>query len=424
MEKRCVIINRRENYMTKKKIMIPIMSIMLATSSMTAIPSLTSVHAAQAVQEAYTYQVETQEGKQYIVLTDYKGSEEKITIPDQINGIEVKSIQDGFGKNSKLKSITLSKNIASEKDTKRSLAGLNQITTLEEIQTVKDNAAYQSEDGILYTKDKKELVAYPKSKKSETYVMLSEVEKAGELSLANLKYLKNLTFSKKIKIIPECSNSSIENVIIPDQVKVIDESTFDTCKNLKKVTFGKNITTIGDGAFANCTALETIKLPNNLKNIEEVAFVNTSLKSVIIPDSVVKIGASAFDKDVKLKKPSYLKKIKKTGGVVYYEARATVKTSRKKTSYKAAKITKIRANTKKVTLKKGKKAKIQTKIFYAKKLKKGYLDPSILKFTTSNKKIAAVSKYGNIKGVKKGKATITVKLRTSGIKYKVNVVVK
>ena len=224
--------------MTKKKIMIPIMSIMLATSSVTAIPSLTSVHAAQAVQEAYTYQVETQEGKQYIVLTDYKGSEEKITIPDQINGIEVKSIQDGFGKNSKLKSITLSKNIASEKDTKRSLAGLNQITTLEEIQTVKDNAAYQSEDGILYTKDKKELVAYPKSKKSETYVMPSEVEKAGELSLANLKYLKNLTFSKKIKIIPECSNSSIENVIIPDQVKVIDESTFDTCKNLKKVTFG------------------------------------------------------------------------------------------------------------------------------------------------------------------------------------------
>ena len=40
--------------MTKKKIMIPIMSIMLVTSSMTEIPSLTSVYAAQAVQEAYT----------------------------------------------------------------------------------------------------------------------------------------------------------------------------------------------------------------------------------------------------------------------------------------------------------------------------------------------------------------------------------
>ena len=185
--------------MTKKKIMIPIMSIMLATSSMTAIPSLTSVYAAQAVQEAYTYQVGTQEGKQYIVLTDYKGSEEKITIPDQINGIEVKSIQDGFGKNSKLKSITLSKNIASEKDTKRSLAGLNQITTLEEIQTVKDNAAYQSEEGILYTKDKKELVAYPKSKKSETYVMPSEVEKSRRVKFSKFKISKEPYIFKENK---------------------------------------------------------------------------------------------------------------------------------------------------------------------------------------------------------------------------------
>lgn len=74
--------------MTKKKIMIPIMSIMLATSSMTAIPSLTSVYAAQAVQEAYTYQVGTQEGKQYIVLTDYKGSEEKSQF--QIRSMELK----------------------------------------------------------------------------------------------------------------------------------------------------------------------------------------------------------------------------------------------------------------------------------------------------------------------------------------------
>ena len=37
--------------MTKKKIMIPIMSIMLVTSSMTAIPSLTSVYA-QIIKEA------------------------------------------------------------------------------------------------------------------------------------------------------------------------------------------------------------------------------------------------------------------------------------------------------------------------------------------------------------------------------------
>ena len=150
----------------------------------------------------------------------------------------------------------------------------------------------------------------------------------------------------------------------------------------------------------------------------------TSLKEVTIPDSVVKIGRTAFDKNVKLKKPAYLKKIK-DGSVVYYEARATVKASGKKAvTYKASRITKIKAKTSKVTIKKGKTAKLQTRVYISKKLKKGYLDPEILKFTTSNKKVVKVSSKGTIKGLKKGTATITVKLRTTGKTYKVNVKVK
>lgn len=337
--------------MIKKKILIPIMSIMLATSSVMSIPTVYNVKAADLIQDDYTYKVEKQSGKQYIVLTDYKGKDEKIILPDEINGMEVRSVQDGFGKNSNLKSITLSKNIASVKDTKRGLQGLNQIGTLEEIQISNDNKAYYAKDGILYTKDQKELVAYPKSKKAETYIMPSKVNKIGSFSLTHLKYLKNLVFSKNIETILECSDSSVESIVTSGKTKVIDESAFDGCKNLKKVTFGKNVRNIVKGAFANCS----------------------SLKDVTIPESVLKIGVGAFDKNVKLNKKSYLKKYKKPTGAVYYEAKATVKEGKKAIDYKASKVTKIIPKNQKVTVKKGKKVKLLTKIYYEKKLKKAFL---------------------------------------------------
>lgn len=313
--------------MVRKRMVSTVMSLMMAAAVLTTVPVTHNVKAAEATHGDYTFQVETQAGKQYITLTDYKGKEEKITLPEAINGIEVTSVQSGFGKNSNLKSITFSKNI------RKNLTALSDISTLEEIQASKDNPAYQTEDGILYTKDKKELLVYPKSKKTETYIMPSEVEKIDDYNyvLARLKYLKNLIFSKNLKTIPECSVSSMESVVIPDQVNRIEESTFLGCENLKKVTFGKNVTFIGDGAFAQCKALKTIKLPKNLKEIDNSAFVATSLKEVAIPDSVVKIGRSVFDKNVKLKKPAYLKKIK--DGSVYYEARATIKASAKKLSH-------------------------------------------------------------------------------------------
>lgn len=405
--------------MVRKCMVSTVMSLMMAAAVLTTVPMTHNVKAAEATHGDYTYQVETQAGKQYITLTDYKGKEEKITLPEAINGIEVTSVRSGFGKNSNLKSITFSKNI------RKNLTALSDISTLEEIQASKDNPAYQTEDGILYTKDKKELLVYPKSKKTETYIMPSEVEKIDDYNyvLTRLKYLKNLIFSKNLKTIPECSVSSMESVVIPDQVNRIEESTFLGCENLKKVTFGKNVTFIGDGAFAQCKALKTIKLPKNLKEIDNSAFVATSLKEVAIPDSVVKIGRSVFEKNVKLKKPAYLKKIK--DGSVYYEARATIKASGKKAvTYKASRITKIKAKTSKVTIKKGKTTKLQTRVYISKKLKKGYLDPEILKFTTSNKKVVKVSSKGTIKGLKKGKATVTVKLRTTGKTYKVNVKVK
>jgi hypothetical protein len=295
---------------------------------------------------------------------------------------------------------------------------------LEEIRVAKDNLSYQAQDGVLYSKDKKQLFSYPKSKKSETYNMPASVKKVEEFNaLINLKYLKNLTLSKNLSVTPSCNDSSIESVTIPGQIGGIDESSFENCNKLNKVTITKGLRFINDYAFFECKALKEIKLPEGLQSIGVGVFYRTGIKQLTIPGSVVKIDV--IDKSIKLSKPSYLKKFKRDSGAIYYEARATIKASGKKAvTYKASRITKIKAKTSKVTIQKGKTTKLQTRVYISKKLKKGYLDPEILKFTTSNKKVVKVSSKGTIKGLKKGKATVTVKLRTTGKTYKVNVKVK
>ena len=412
--------------MVRKRMVSTVMSLMMAAAVLTTVPVTNNVKAAdkEITSGDYTYVKESNGKTSYAVLTSYRGSETNLVIPEELDGLQVKAISQGFEKNLKIKSIILSKNIAPAKETHRDLEVLNEIETLEEIRVAKDNLSYQAQDGVLYSKDKKQLFSYPKSKKSETYNMPASVKKVEEFNaLINLKYLKNLTLSKNLSVTPSCNDSSIESVTIPGQIGGIDESSFENCNKLNKVTITKGLRFINDYAFFECKALKEIKLPEGLQSIGVGVFYRTGIKQLTIPGSVVKIDV--IDKSIKLSKPSYLKKFKRDSGAIYYAARATIKASGKKAvTYKASRITKIKAKTSKVTIQKGKTTKLQTRVYISKKLKKGYLDPEILKFTTSNKKVVKVSSKGTIKGLKKGKATVTVKLRTTGKTYKVNVKVK
>ena len=340
--------------MVRKRMVSTVMSLMMAAAVLTTVPVTHNVKAAdkEVTSGDYTYVKESNGRTSYAVLTSYKGSETNLVIPEELDGLQVKAISQGFEKNLKIKSIILSKNIAPAKETHRDLEVLNEIETLEEIRVAKDNLSYQAQDGVLYSKDKKQLFSYPKSKKSETYNMPVSVKKVEEFNaLTNLKYLKNLTLSKNLSVTPSCNDSSIESVIIPGQIGGIDESSFENCNKLNKVTITKGLRFIDDYAFFECKALKEIKLPEGLQSIGVGAFYRTGIKQLTIPGSVVKIDV--IDKSIKLSKPSYLKKFKRDSGAIYYEARATIKASGKKAvTYKASRITKIKAKTSKVTIKK------------------------------------------------------------------------
>ena len=81
--------------------------------------------------------------------------------------------------------------------------------------------------------------------------------------------------------------TSIESLVIPDSVKFVVARAFYGCDQLKTVDFGDGIIEIQEEAFRECTALESIILPKNLETIGDGAFYGcTSATEIYIPKTL------------------------------------------------------------------------------------------------------------------------------------------
>lgn len=75
----------------------------------------------------------------------------------------------------------------------------------------------------------------------------------------------------------------------------INPYAFKNCKNLKKVTLGPKVKSVGTGAFYNCSKITTLTIGKNVTSIGASAFYGcTNLTSLSLPKSVTSIGGSAF----------------------------------------------------------------------------------------------------------------------------------
>ena len=90
-------------------------------------------------------------------------------------------------------------------------------------------------------------------------------------------------------------NCGIEEIVIPDSVKILGSGSFSGCKNLRKAILPKQLTTIGNAAFYECTSLTEINLPHKLEYIDDWAFADcTSLTKVRLPESLKKVSFGMF----------------------------------------------------------------------------------------------------------------------------------
>ena len=149
-------------------------------------------------------------------------------------------------------------------------------SSLTSINVEENNQSYCSEDGVLFNKDKTELIQYPSKKADKQYVIPNSVTSIGEYSAFE-------------------GCSSLTSIEIPSGVTSIGNRTFFGCSSLTSINIPSSVTSIGSYAFYKCSKLTSIEIPSGVTSIEEWTFYGcSSLTSIEIPNSVTSIGDSAF----------------------------------------------------------------------------------------------------------------------------------
>lgn len=222
-----------------------------------------------------------------IEITAYKGSDAKVKVPDQIDGKKVTSIGfDAFINKDSLTEITIPSGItrlgaSSNPDLREGF--FRNCPNLKWIYVDDGNEYFLAEEGVLFNKQKTELIKCPQAKQGE-YVIPSSVTKIGNGAFCDCGNLTKITVPPGVNSIGYtafCRCGRLLAITIPDGVTLIDEFTFGGCVNLTEITIPDGVTSIGYASLGDCRSLASVAMPQSVKKIDGFAFNGcSSLKDV------------------------------------------------------------------------------------------------------------------------------------------------
>ena len=209
-------------------------------------------------------------------------------------------------------------------------AGCRSMTS---IQVAENNPNYCSVDGVLFTKDKKQLCAFPAGK-STAYSVPDGVTRICKDAFGYCNTLESVILPESLQSIDKYAFwhcISLTTIDIPAGVTSISEEAFSQCSSLTAIRVAENnpsyctvdgvlftkdqkklaaypggkkdasytvpdgVTALENWAFRECTTLESVTLPDSLETIGECAFYGcSSLTSINIPDGVTNLGGAFF----------------------------------------------------------------------------------------------------------------------------------
>ena len=237
-----------------------------------------------------------------------------VTIPNSVTSIDYRS----FSSCTSLTSINIPGSVTSIDN-----GAFDDCDSLTSINVEESNMNYSSIDGVLFNKDKTELIMYPQGNTNTSYIIPNSVTSISWSAFENCTLFTSVTIPDSVASIGgyafwNCT--SLTSITIPDSLsEICNDAFYNTAYYNNESNWENGVLYIGnhlieakydisesyeikdgtktvaDSAFHYCPSLTSITIPNSVTSIGAGAFGEcTSLTSVTIPASVTSIGEVAF----------------------------------------------------------------------------------------------------------------------------------
>lgn len=182
------------------------------------------------------------------------------------------------------------------------IESIRDIYTLEDVTVSKDNEVYCSNDGVVFSKDMKEMYAIANNRHTN-YVIPNEVDNlAGFRLFSNCQKLKTLKLNSRFtirKAYGETSSLYVEDktgitpytIYCPSLEELLVDEQNESFTSINGILYSKDLTKL----FCVPPHKDNVNIYDGIKTIGELAFLlNDSCQQVTIPDSVTTLESNSF----------------------------------------------------------------------------------------------------------------------------------